>query len=472
MISVIISTHDGRLELLKRAVQSVINQSYTDWELIIVDDASKDGTEAWCKSLTDKRIQYVRRTNNFGCDTLPKNRGTKASKGEYIAYLDSDNEYRKDHLQALYNVISKDKELDVVYGDRMVHIPTGETQMGIASDFNAGLLMMRNFIDTSDVLIKREALFSVGGWDERYTKYVDWNLWVRMTKAGKRFKRVPLIITDYYIHDQQKSATVKSNRDDLEKGQFIPEWDWWDVEIDLPYLHTPKEIKVAVFSLVKDRWDYTKTCFNSLREKAGYNFDHYIVDQGSTDGVRSWVERDYTHTDMLRNAENVGISLGSNQAIDRIMKEDYDIIIKYDPDCLSLTHGWIKEIVELYKRNMMMCLSPYPEGLRDNPGGAPRINYWKVNKHLIGITNHLGGFCHVAPSSVYKKFRWDDKQPLHGIQDLELSQWLNKNGYLMGYVEDLRVEHYEGTDGQHKRYPEYFELRKKEKVTFYDKNRK
>lgn len=468
MISVVLTTYN-RLEFLKKAIASVEAQTFTDWELVIVNDGSTDGTRAYLDELKNPKIRPIHRSKSFRCDTRPKNRGTKESKGEFIAYMDDDVEYRPDHLQALYSAITKSK-VDVVYGDRMIidlekRMPD---TVGVRSDFNPFLLLLRNFIDTSDVLVRREALFEVGGWDERYRKYVDWNLWVRMAKAGKKFQRVPLIITNYYLHNSQKSATVFTKNDNPAKQQFMPEWSAHDVEIDLPYLHTPKEIKVAVFSLTKDRLSYTKDCFNSLYAKAGYKFDHFIVDNGSTDGTAEYLQAEMVRNPRIKfvdlQKKNIGISKASNIALKQIMTGGYDIVIKYDNDCLSRTDGWVSTMVDLFKRNRMLCLSPYPEGLKDSPGGTPRIEYGRFDGYMVGLTTHLGGFCHVAPRSVYEQFRWREDQPLHGLQDLELSQWLTKNGYQMAYVEDLKVEHYRGTVKQHEDFPEYFKLREYEKT--------
>lgn len=480
-VSVVLTTHDGRLSFLKKSIPSVLNQTFKDFELIVVDDGSNDGTDAYVKALTDPRIKYIHRDRAFGSDPRPKNDGTRAATGEYVAYLDSDNRYLPEHLAILVSEVKKDPTLDVVYGDRLV-IDTMDYRpsiVGVHSDFNFGLLFQRNYIDTSDSLIRRSALIDIGGWDERYRKYVDWNMYLRLAKAGYSFKRVAKVITEYYRHKHMKSVKMHT---ELEKGSGmnIPAWEPLSLEIDLPYLHEPKKPRVAVFTLTKDRLEYTKVCLASLRAKAGYEFDHYIVDNGSTDGTVEWLKDNKTLQDTIINGVNTGISTASNQMLDIIMAfhladngdelPQYDLVVKYDNDCLSITDNWLAQIVELYNTNHMMCWSPYPEGLRDNPGGHPRSTYWKVKGHLLGVTEHLGGLCHVAPASVYKKFRWDNTQPLHGLQDLELSQWLIRNQYGMAYVEDIRVEHYEGTAGQHTRYPEYFELRKKEKMTFYEEN--
>lgn len=470
MISVVMSTHERAKDYLPKAIKSVIEQSYTDWELVIIDDCSSDNTEEVVKSFNDKRITYARLKSNYGNDTKPKNRGVRLSKGEYIAFIDDDVQYRKDHLKLLHNYITKNN-VDVVYGDRMVIDSQNRfpPQIGICSDFNPQILMKRNYIDTSDVLLKREAIFDVGGWDQRYRKYVDWNLWVRMAKAGKTFLHVPYVITDYYVHDEMKSAKVMTKGDDMAKQQFVPEWNAFEVEVDLPYLHAVKEPTVAVFSLSKDRKYYTETCFTALREKNKYPFYHVVVDNGSKDGALEWLEKVYKPDFLIKNKENMGISVGQNQAVNHLLKEvNPDIIIAMDNDCLMISDDIIKIVVDLFKKNKMLCLSPYPEGLKDSPGGSPRIRYGQLGDQFMGIVNHIGGFFKATTNIPFKRgFRWSENVPKHAFQDIEFSQYLVKHGYTLGYLENLKIEHFSGTAQQHIDYPEYFRERENEKKEVY-----
>ena len=291
-ISVIITTHNGRKDRLKKAIDSVISQTFKDWELIVVDDHSMDGTYAMIETeyLEKYPITYIYRDSNFGNDTKPKNEGTLASKGDYIAYLDSDNDYWNEHLQILYKEAQNHPEIDVFYGDRMVISDDEpmEPTVGVASDFDQALLFGRNYIDTSDVLIKREALFEVGGWDERYRKYVDWNLWIRMTKAQLKFLHIPKIITNYHLHKDMKSLTVKDEVGNSplltnpKEPVFKPQWDPFELEIKLPYLGEITPPKVAVFSLFMGRKEYQKVMMKSL-ERSGYPLDHFIVAQSPED---------------------------------------------------------------------------------------------------------------------------------------------------------------------------------------------
>jgi len=472
MISVVISTFK-RPARLEKAIQSVINQTFNDWELIVVDDDPKGIAPSIFEGKDTEKFKYIKSDKNHGDDTKPKNTGILVSKGDYIALLDDDNQYRPDHLQALHNAIKDDTKLDMVYGDRWIidENKNIQDQIGVYYDYNPSLLLQKNYIDTSDVLIRREALFRVGGFDERYKKYVDWNLFLRMSKAGMVFRRVPLILTDYHLHSDMKSVRVKTKKDS--NTAFVPEWDPYDCEIELPYLGEKEEPAVAIYSMTYNRLTYTKQSFVSLWEKADYPFEHFIFDQGSTDGTPEWLgEYEALHkgkVHIIYSEDNKGISIASNRLVDEIVKDNkFRIIMKSDNDALYTSKGFLKKMVEIWKVNHCLALSCYVNGLRDNPGGAQRIGYGKIKGQLIGMTKHLGGICHFVDALAYKYFRWDTEDFLHSKQDVELSQYLIMNNLQMGYLENFYLDHINGTSGQEKDYPEYFELRKKEKTISYE----
>lgn len=467
-VSIITSTYK-RPELLKRAVDSIIAQTYTDWELIIVHDGPFPAGETILPKqyLKDARIILLATKEHTGFDCHPKNIGIQQSRGELIALCDDDNTWRPDHLQALVVALDQAPDITMVYGDRFVHNedksrPDG---LGIFAEYAPARVLRRNFIDTSDVLVRKEALLYVGGFDERYRKFVDWNLWVRLDKAGYRFKRVPLILTDYYLHKDSKGFRPEDTKPD-----GSPAWEPSEVEIRLPFTGSVSPARVAVFSLTYDRLDYSKTCFASLYKTAGYPFDHYIVDNGSTDGTVEWL-KELSGTDriVIFNPDNKGISKASNQALEAI-GDRYDIIVKVDNDCLFKTEGWLRRMVDIWERNHRIALSPYVEGLRDNPGGAQREGHGTIRGELLGLARHLGGICVFASQKAYATFRWDEEMPLHGVQDVEFSQYLLRSGYQMAYLENYICEHYEGTQGQEKRYPAYFARRVQEKSQRYAEN--
>ena len=470
MISVVISTY-RRPEQLKKAINSVLAQTYTDYEVLAVHD----GLGGCLEEVNDPRVRYID-IEHFGNHSRPKNEGILQSKGEYIAFLDDDNTWRPDHLQALINAFKDNPTLDIAYADRWVIDEDGKGQLGVTSDFNPFVLMQRNFIDTSDFLIKREAMFALGGWDESEKRMLDWQLMIRAAKAGMKFHHVPLVLTDYYRHGKDQLSFSKDGLG----PDGLPTWSIPDCLIELPYLGEVKEPRVAIFSLTYDRLEETKVGFESLQRTAGYPYYHYVVDNGSQDGTPEYLEqqvKDKKITALIYNKANKGISIASNQALDEIMTQHerygstaddhkYDIIMKVDNDCVFLSDGWLKEMVEIWKRNHITALSCYVQGLKDNPGGAERVGFGEINGQYIGITKHLGGICHFVDASAYDNFRWNEDSFYHGIQDLEFSRYLTSIGYQMAYLENYFCNHgVDGTEGQMSRFKDYFERRQLEKST-------
>lgn len=478
-ISVVISTYKRAKDFLPRALASVINQTiHEPYEIIVVDDCSPDNTKEVVAQIADKLdnkyivdFTYYRLKENSGSDTKPKNHGVALAKGQYIAYLDDDCEWYTYHLEVLMEAFRQDPKLDVAYCDMELYYPGASgAQKAITYDFDSQFLFRRNYIDTSEVMHKRELIFKVGGWNETLPKFVDWNLWVRMRKAGGKFRRVPIIATKYYVHEEAKSAKIKTKSwvdPDTGITMFEPTFKPSGDYIYLPYLGNDRkeEImpRVAIYTVTYDRLDYTKRMWESLKKSTKYPFTWCVFDNGSTDGTVDWVPK---QTKFWSGAgSNKGISYASNHLLDLIQdKIKPQIIIKVDNDCEFRTMGWLEDIVDLWKRNHFLYMSPYPEGLVHNPGGGPRVGHSYIGPFFVEVAQHIGGLCAAIDASAYNEFRFQDKF-LHGNQDWEASQAFRKMGYMPMYIPMHRVMHMDTTEGQHEKYPEYFERRKTEKTT-------
>ncbi len=471
-ISVVVSTFN-RKKLLKRAINSVLAQSLKDFELIVVDDCSKDGTDKLVSSFGDKRIRYFKTKKNSGADSLPKNIGIIKAKGEYIAFLDDDDAYRPDALKILTKYLER-TGADVVYGDYILH-DNGKNSAGWSLDFNPSMLGRRNYISMCVAAMKRDILLEIGGFDENIPKFKDWNLWVRLQKFGKSFVHIPIIVTDVYLQKESISNKYKTEID--EGGMHKPTFNPSDCPIwaTKTVMGAEKDLKVAIFTLTMNRLDYTKMMFESVYKLAGHAFDWFVVDQGSTDGTIDFVKDNAFK--VIENKENIGIARGWNKAVEEIKKAGaYDIIIKIDNDCQMMTDGWLRDLVDIFKRNRKVILSPYVEGLESSPGGVLRQTtttdspYMLINDHLVGLVPYLGGICWAAPAKFYDSFSFDDSGFMVGNKDYIASQYAKQLGYTMFYVEELRLWHIDGTEGQKTKYPKYIkdvEALRKEKGDIY-----
>lgn len=226
-------------------------------------------------------------------------------------------------------------------------------------------------------------------------------------------------------------------------------------------------LKIAIYTLTRDRLEYTKECFTRLKEVAGMPFDHFVIDNGSVDGTVEWLKYEYMPHCLKINEENVGISKGSNQALSLIFGDGgYDLIIKMDNDCYIETENILRIVSEMYESSSSAfqayhILSPHVHGIINQP---TRGSHHDFGKHWIGETAIVGGLFHIVPAIVYQRYRYDENLPKAKGQDDYFCKWVKANGGVVGYIEDVFVEHRDGTEGQAKKYPEYFERKWKEEL--------
>jgi len=223
-------------------------------------------------------------------------------------------------------------------------------------------------------------------------------------------------------------------------------------------------MRVAIYTLTRDRAEYTQRSFAALRERAGCEYDHFIWDNGSIDNTWKWLLT-YFHGNsgvrLWQSADNLGISRASNCLLREILNHgNYDLIVKMDNDCILQTPNLLAYIARIYETDpaaQRWALSPRVIGINRQP---KRVGHVVLAGHPIGPTGVIGGLFHVLPAAMYREFLedggYDEKLPLAYGQDQQLCEWLRAHGYNKGYIEDLVVEHCEGTDVQAKRYPDYF----------------
>lgn len=146
-------------------------------------------------------------------------------------------------------------------------------------------------------------------------------------------------------------------------------------------------MKIAIFSLTRDRLAYTQTCFQSLRENAGMPFDHYVFDNGSEDGTQEWLTEE---SEALRlhlyafHLDNQGISVASNFLLRQILQGDYAYVCKFDNDAFVRTPNILPQIVDVMREaGDNYILSPRVEGINRQPR---RYQNMTLAGHPIGLT--------------------------------------------------------------------------------------
>jgi glycosyltransferase involved in cell wall biosynthesis len=186
-VSIIVPTYN-RAHLVTETIDSILAQTFKDFELIVVDNESTDNTDEVIKSYTDGRIRYFRNQNN-GLVAVNRNYGINKANGEYIAFCDDDDLWMPEKLERQVKLLDLNKELGLVYSDSYIMDENGNleryTLLSSSKLFRGNVfdkLFQMNFIPMLTVMIRREVLSRVGGFDPKYIIAQDYDLWLRIAE--------------------------------------------------------------------------------------------------------------------------------------------------------------------------------------------------------------------------------------------------------------------------------------------------
>jgi len=187
-VSVVIPTYN-RARTVGQAIRSVLDQTFQDWELIIVDDGSSDETRSVVAGFRDLRLSFHRLDRNRG-QSAARNHGISVARGVYVAFLDSDDLWYPEKLARDVETFEAGGEaIGLVYCGKELY-DAGDHFLGRRQPTLAGEvyheLLGGDFIGScSRVALRRTILERVGGFDDSLPSYEDWDLWIRVARVSK-----------------------------------------------------------------------------------------------------------------------------------------------------------------------------------------------------------------------------------------------------------------------------------------------
>jgi glycosyltransferase involved in cell wall biosynthesis len=206
MVSVVLPTYN-RAGILKRSIQSVLSQSYTGFELIIVDDASTDQTGEVVKGFDDGRIRYEKLSSNVGAAEA-RNVGIRLARGEIIAFQDSDDVWASDKLACQLNELQTFGDGVQVSVCSYKHFRAGRSSIKqwhserlSGSDVLRYLLSGSGSIGTVMLLCRAEAISRIGGFDPRLPRRQDFDLCLRLASVGDFIFSDRILVEVYHSAD-------------------------------------------------------------------------------------------------------------------------------------------------------------------------------------------------------------------------------------------------------------------------------
>ena len=262
MVSVVIPTYN-HAHYLGRALQSVIDQTYANWEAIVIDNHSTDSTNEVLESFKDLRIKVLK-IHNKGSIAISRNWGMRESGGKWIAFLDSDDCWHPEKLETIMLAVREDDNHDVLCNhELMVNIKTGLNSVlrygPYKSDFYQVLLVEGNRLSTSATIIRQSFLQQHKLFFNESADYItveDYGLWLDLARTGARFKFFDKVLGEYLVHESNSSGKLSRHLQNCERllhdhvyniQEFNPSPDdlWAKIETRL----SMSKLKQALFNL-------------------------------------------------------------------------------------------------------------------------------------------------------------------------------------------------------------------------------
>lgn len=211
----------NREKTIKKAIESVLDQTYENFELIVIDDASCDNTKKVIENYTDNRIKYIYCKRNSGAN-VARNIGMTNADGEYLAFLDSDNRWIPEKLQKQMELFESEPDVAMIFS-AFNYIENGKVSLKPRSlipfeefDDLKRVLQINNVVDTSTMIIKKECIEDVGVFDEEMPRLQDYEFAIRISERYKT-KFIPEPLVDVY----RSEVSISTNFDALEKANIL-----------------------------------------------------------------------------------------------------------------------------------------------------------------------------------------------------------------------------------------------------------
>jgi glycosyltransferase involved in cell wall biosynthesis len=209
LISVVIPVYNGE-KTIKETIESVLNQTFQDFELIVINDGSQDATVGIVEGIQDPRLKLFSYPN--AGQATSRNRGVSQAVGKYIAFLDADDLWTTDKLEAQLQALQANPQAAVAYSwtnfiDESSQFLRRGSYVTATGDVFKNLLVVNFLENGSNPLIRAEALAEVGEFDASLTPAEDWDMWLRLA-ARYQFVAVPSPQVLYRISANSSSSNV------------------------------------------------------------------------------------------------------------------------------------------------------------------------------------------------------------------------------------------------------------------------
>jgi len=477
-ISIIMPVHNVEQIWLQKAIDSVINQLYDNWELCIADDAStkkhiKQTLESYSKR--ERRIKVIFLNKNHGISGA-SNEALSLATGEFIGFLDHDDELSIDALYEYVKLLNRFPKADLIYSDEdKIELNEKRVEPFFKPDYSPFLLLCRNYIGHF-CMVRKALIDEVGKFRPGYEGSQDYDLILRcIEKTGpERIFHIPKILYHWrkipgstaaltdakrYAFDSAKKALLSYlNRNDIEgkvvEGRFSGSYRVKEKIIN--------DYKISIVIPFRDQAQVLRACLESIFNKTTYgNYDIVLVNNSSEQSET------YEYLNVVKDNPKIRIieyngafnfSSINNYAVSKI-ESDYMIFLNNDTEIIS--KEWIEAMLEFGQRvdvGAVGALLYYPNdtiqhaGIIIGIGGVAGHShkYFKRKSHgyygRIQEVHNLSAAtaaCMLTRRSVFEEVNGFDDNLSHALNDVDYCLKIKEKGYMIVYTPYAELYHHE-----------------------------
>lgn len=298
LISLLIPVYNIGRAYLSECIDSLLNQTYQNFEIILVDDCStKEETKETLKEYEKKDsriiVKYRKKNGHISATT---NDALKLAKGEFVGLVDNDDTLDKHALYEVVKVLNENKKIDMIYSDEdKINLKGERCDPNFKSDFAPDSLLSSNYICHFTVL-RKSIMDKIGGFRIGYEGAQDYDLFLRFTEQTNNIYHIPKILYHWRMVEGSTSMVIDNKSYALEKGKMALEdalkrrkiKGTVNISDSCPYYQieyeVPKNAKVSIIIPTKDHADITENCLKSIYEKTTYtNFEIILVNNNSSE---------------------------------------------------------------------------------------------------------------------------------------------------------------------------------------------
>jgi GT2 family glycosyltransferase/radical SAM superfamily enzyme YgiQ (UPF0313 family)/SAM-dependent methyltransferase len=399
LVSVIVPTYN-RPEMLAPTLQSILNQTYKHYEIIVVNDCGLDVGSIVDWLNRHKNITYVKHAGNRGL-AAARNTGIKLARGKYLAYLDDDDLFYPHHLETLVTVLET-SDYRIAYTDALrAHqvlqkgrYATVKRDLIYSHDFDADRLMVSNQFPVLCLMHEKACLEKAGLFDESLTTHEDWDLWIRLSlhenfihikkitcefswredgstmtsaKTADFVRTMEIIFAKYQEHLRNKPHIKELQRQFLQNHKAalntpVPQTQVAELAPgrtpgrdgtapspsgkvqDGPRLD-PDRVPASIIIPTYNNLELTQNCLESIwQHTPRHLYELIVVDNGSQDATPAFLERLAAsgRIRLIVNETNLGYAKACNQGA-RAARGDYLLMLNNDT---LVTPGWLNTLIE------------------------------------------------------------------------------------------------------------------------------